>query len=291
MPDATRKFYYLQHMNFRAYPPSERLNGMIKRHCIYEQQLSNDQTFHQPILPLVVPTIEFLYGDQFYTVQYSDGKREKVPYHGILGPITQRKIYLEMQGKIGVYCVEFHPAAFYALFRLPMHELADISVEADVLLDKEINEVTARIIEANSDYERIVIMEKYISARAALNDKPNPIADSAIREMHRYAGLCSVHLLARHLQVSERHLENIFKAQVGVSPKLYNRILRFNRVFASMQNNPSHRSWQDIIQECGFYDQSHFIREFKFFTGMTPTAYFNKPLEFEHFFYGGNVMN
>ncbi|MCU0356443.1 MAG: helix-turn-helix domain-containing protein [Cyclobacteriaceae bacterium] len=278
-------------MNFRAYPPGEKLTGIIKRHCIYEQEFSNDKPNVQPILPLVVPTLEFVYGDQFHTVQYSDGKRDKVPYHGILGPITHRKIYLEMSGRIGVYCVEFHPAAFYSLFRLPMQELADISVEADVLLGKEIHDITGRIIEAVSDYERIVIMEQYISKRAGLNQAPVVKTKQAIKEMHRYAGLCSVHLLAKHLDISERHLENVFKSQIGVSPKLYNRILRFNKVFALMQNNPTHRPWQDIIQECGFYDQSHFIREFRYFTGTTPTSYFNKSLEFERFFLGSNASN
>lgn len=272
-------------MNLKAYPPGDKLKSIIKRHCIYEVQFDKDQFQIQPILPLVVPTLEFLYGDQFKTVRYSDGQAEKVPYHGVLGPITQRKIYLEMTGNIGVLCTEFYPAAFYSVFKVPMHELTDLSVEGDVVLGKEINEISARILEAESDYERIVLVEKFVSSHLEAATKPS-VVDAALTEMHRYKGLCSVHLLSKHLTISERHLENSFKKQVGVTPKLYNRILRFNRIFALLQNGARGKSWQDIMHECGYYDQSHFIRDFKFFTGTTPARYFAKPTDFENFFLG-----
>lgn len=272
-------------MNLKAYPPGDKLKSIIKRHCIYEVQFDKDQFQIQPILPLVVPTLEFLYGDQFKTVRYSDGQAEKVPYHGVLGPITQRKIYLEMTGNIGVLCTEFYPAAFYSVFKVPMHELTDLSVEGDVVLGKEINEISARILEAESDYERIVLVEKFVSSHLEAATKPS-VVDAALTEMHRYKGLCSVHLLSKHLTISERHLENSFKKQVGVTPKLYNRILRFNRIFALLQNGARGKSWQDIMHECGYYDQSHFIRDFKFFTGTTPAQYFAKPTDFENFFLG-----
>jgi AraC-like DNA-binding protein len=84
-------------------------------------------------------------------------------------------------------------------------------------------------------------------------------------------GMNSVSDLANELKISERQLERIFKQYVGLSPKFYSRIIRFSTIFQlKEQGDPN---WIDLTYESGFADQSHFIRNFKAFTGEDPSSY------------------
>ena len=71
---------------------------------------------------------------------------------------------------------------------------------------------------------------------------------------------------------TQKHLISQFKKFVGLTPKNYQRIQRFNEIFMQMQND-QFLSWSDIALQCGYSDQSHFIREFKHFSGFNPESY------------------
>ena len=90
------------------------------------------------------------------------------------------------------------------------------------------------------------------------------------------SGHVSVTELCDHVATGERNLERIFRTYIGLSPKFFGRIIRFNKIFELVQiEDPS---WSDLVFETGYYDQSHFIRNFKAFTGEDPTRYlFSSP--------------
>jgi AraC-like DNA-binding protein len=87
------------------------------------------------------------------------------------------------------------------------------------------------------------------------------------------AGNCSIEKIACRANMSIKTFERKFTEQVGISPKLFSRILRFNSAVALKLSDP-HRSWTDIAHHCGYYDQMHFIKECKLFAGATPTRFF-----------------
>jgi len=87
------------------------------------------------------------------------------------------------------------------------------------------------------------------------------------------AGNCSIENIASRANMSMKTLERRFTEQVGTSPKLYARIIRFNNAITLKMNHPR-RSWTDIAYHCGYYDQMHFIKDFKLFSGTTPTRFF-----------------
>jgi AraC-like DNA-binding protein len=91
----------------------------------------------------------------------------------------------------------------------------------------------------------------------------------------RHPNDCSIENIASHANMSIKTFERKFIEQVGISPKLFSRIIRFNTAIALKMNNPE-RSWTDIAHGCGYYDQMHFIKDFKLFSGITPTQYFKR---------------
>jgi len=84
--------------------------------------------------------------------------------------------------------------------------------------------------------------------------------------------------LTRQIGYSQKHFIDLFKKQVGVSPKQYLKIMRFQRAIQEIENNKSIQ-WSNIAAESGFYDQAHFIGDFKIFSGFTPSEYMKRKTE------------
>src|SRR5262249_51282116 len=80
---------------------------------------------------------------------------------------------------------------------------------------------------------------------------------------------------AKYLSLSQRRFIQVFKAEVGLTPKLFSRIQRFQRIRSFIQRNPS-INWADLAVDLGYFDQSHLIREFLEFSGLSPTDYVNR---------------
>jgi transcriptional regulator GlxA family with amidase domain len=101
--------------------------------------------------------------------------------------------------------------------------------------------------------------------------EPAPAVRQAIGFIARTAGTRSVKELAETVALGGRHLERQFRAAVGVSPKLFSRVVRFRRALALLRR-PDRPSWPRIAAEAGYFDQAHLIREIRAFAGTTPTA-------------------
>lgn len=95
-------------------------------------------------------------------------------------------------------------------------------------------------------------------------------------------GMAGIKDLCEAGNKSERQLQRLFKKYIGLSPKYYARIIRFNYIFRLIKEKE--RSWAEIVFESGYYDQSHFIRNFKAFTGEDTSAYYFEAPNMANFF-------
>ncbi len=109
---------------------------------------------------------------------------------------------------------------------------------------------------------------------------PHPTQPFSIKDMtpvieyiFRRNGVVKVKNLTDKFHISRRWLEKQFAEQVGLSPKEFTRITRFNALLTSVETTPS-VSWSELIEKYGYYDQSHLNRDFHEFTGLSPTQYF-----------------
>jgi AraC-like DNA-binding protein len=91
-----------------------------------------------------------------------------------------------------------------------------------------------------------------------------------MRDTH---GLVDIGALAEEVGWSRKHLASQFGAQVGLAPKVMARVLRFNRAISLLKETENSSDWSGIAFDCGYYDQSHLIREFRDFAGQTPTEF------------------
>ena len=152
------------------------------------------------------------------------------------------------------------------------HEIIDRRVDLRLLLGSETEEVGEQIGEANTSAERIAVLEKFLLGKLAHAKHSPGRIDQGVNIIFQQRGMLSVDQLADEVNLSPRQLRRRFKERVGVGAKTYARLKRFNYVKRCLSRNPC-LSWKEFIDQGGFYDQSHFIKEFVQFSGEKPTHF------------------
>lgn len=170
--------------------------------------------------------------------------------------------------------VTFKDGGMSAFSNIPAHELFAQSIAADTIFSPaELSELTEKIAAAITHETRIQQLDifllnklKYIS--------PDPMINMAVELIRKHKGIIRVKDLATALHISQDPFEKKFRARIGSSPKKFASITRIRNLIS---NYTSYSSLTDASYEAGFYDQSHFIKEFRNFTGKSPKDFFSKP--------------
>jgi AraC-like DNA-binding protein len=168
--------------------------------------------------------------------------------------------------------VQFIKGRAYPFLSDPMDQLKNLVVDAELVLKKDIHDLRLQIQEAPSPQRKIEILENDLLRHYLPFLNRNPFTDFVVQKIIKQPHHCSLKQISEGVGYSQKHVIKIFKANVGVTPKGFLKIMRFQKTI----NDIEHRrqvSWTSIADDCGFYDQSHFIADFRNFSGMTPTEY------------------
>lgn len=255
-------------MRYEQFPPSPALAPIVERLWLLEG--SADEIAAEPIPPDGHPEIIVHVGEPF--VEIAGGVARPQARVLFAGQLT-RAVRVAPAGDSLLVGARLRPYGGFALLGTPQHVLTDRIVPLNDL-DPELGGRLAREVAARRDHDDLA---------AALDAALTPAATSS--PAHRVAlapvvalalerrGLVRVGDLAEAAQLSPRQLERRFREQVGLSPKLFLRILRFQEVLNAIRSGEDARSWADVALAHGFYDQPHFIRDFRSFVGESPAAW------------------
>jgi AraC-like DNA-binding protein len=156
-----------------------------------------------------------------------------------------------------------------------MHPLTDRVVLLRCLGHPDINVIENLVKKADGHMANINTVSEYLSKNLRVIDDRG--INNAVEKILSSNGTISVNDICRDSGCSERQLERLFRKYIGLSPKLYSRIVRFAYIFQHMQGSKK-MNGSELGIASGYYDQSHFIRNFKAFTGEDPSQYFfNQP--------------
>ncbi|MET8359617.1 AraC family transcriptional regulator [Micromonospora sp. NPDC005171] len=167
------------------------------------------------------------------------------------------------------------PLTARRLLGLPLSELTNRAVAVGQLPGRWLDRLRGRLAEAPGWPERFALLDRVLAARLAASSPVDPRLDWAWRWLVTNCGRGSVGVLADELGWSRRHLASRFRREVGLPPKMAARLLRFQQAQAvSTQVGATGRAvdWAAVAAGCGYYDQSHLIRDFHQFAGATPAA-------------------
>ena len=174
--------------------------------------------------------------------------------------------------------VAFKKGKAYPFYPTPMSEIANQVVSADLIFGRSIVYLREQLLASASIEELFLRLETFLLRQlngALANETRAHCIEYALRHIVNQPNVLSLQHLYDHIGYSQKHFISLFKEQVGVSPKQYLKLMRFQRVIMEIENHvPIH--WSNFAQENGYYDQPHFINEFKSFSGFTPGEYINR---------------
>jgi len=257
-------------MNYQTYKPHSDLSTLVKCYWTLEVPAQKDVQ-RQLILPDGCLDMCFTLGDEIK--RYSSETEFVIqPRQMVLGQITEQ-FYIEPTGFVDTFAIRFYPYGFTNFIDYPLNELCNKETPLSELFGEEKAEnLSQKIILAKSTEERIEIIEKFLFER--LNEKAtiDNIVKSTIDVMLLSNGSMNLNTILKNDISKRRQLERNFKKQIGLSPKQLSKAIRLQATLQMLLNQKT-RTLTDIAYENEYYDQAHFIKDFKEFTGLTPKEF------------------
>ena len=156
------------------------------------------------------------------------------------------------------------------LFGVPAVELTNGDFSGEAVLGRSINELYARLGEVSAFHDRVKIADSFLTAIRPASASVSPIVQTA-RAMIRNHGSVRVSEMAHQTGLGLRQFERRFDKEIGVSPKLYARIIRFEAALQRRAALPT-TPWTDIAHDLGYHDQMHMVHDFTRLSGGSPEA-------------------
>lgn len=178
-------------------------------------------------------------------------------------------------GRVEALGIRFQVGGAYPFLDIPLNELRNEPILLGALKKPDLLELQARIQETNLLSARIVLLEDWLLNRLRLGRERNAVIPASLAMLGQRSGQRPMPYLAQELAISQRQLERLFQIQVGMSPKQYAQLLRVEQARLAIKQLHG-QSLTRLGVDLGYYDQSHFIREFKSVIRMTPTAYLKR---------------
>ena len=257
-------------MDLHFFLPQPALKEWINNIMIH--RVDFDRSKPKPVFPFP-PFPEqslFFYPDDRISVERSHEKNETEVPPAIIGGPTSVRINLRFGYRHHVIKVSFQPGGLHRMLGIPMQSLlGNDGMDARDVWGNEINLILEQLKEAESFNQMKLIIEQFLLSKS-IYLKPFLPIDSAMLMLLKGGGLIPVDQLAATSCLSNRQFERVFKNRIGLSPKFFSRLVRFSRAWLMKENQPN-ISWLQLTYKCGYYDQMHFIRDFKEFTGENPT--------------------
>jgi AraC-like DNA-binding protein len=262
-------------MIFNRIAPELNLTGLVD--CFWTASGSDREPCRVKIIPDGFTEIIFHFADP-YRIRLEDSW--ELQTRSLLAGQITKHFFLENTGASEILGVKLKPTTISKFFKIPMRDLTDKVVDLLTALPQWTT-IEQLIYQARSHEERISLISRNLAEVERKENEMTPI-DKAVAAIFEKKGMLRVNEIAEEVNLGERQLENLFREHVGVSPKLFSRIVRFNYIFEVVRNN--RMSWCDLAYEAAYYDQSHFIRNFKDFTGENPADYFFEEKTMANFF-------
>jgi AraC-like DNA-binding protein len=256
---------------FRSHVPQGPLGGLIDDFWLYEGYAG--EHLRERILPSGTFEMVFnlqedelrIYGppDQHRCRRFSDALISG-PYAGPFMSDTREEASI-----LGVH---FKPGGAYAVLGLPARELANTHVDLTDIWGPEATALRERLCSSRRPAERFRLLEAALLGRLCDPSRHHRAVRVGLDALRRTHGRARIRDIAAALDLSQRRFSEVFAAEVGLTPKLFGRVQRFQHAIA-LSGNATEVDWAQLAVECGYFDQAHLIHEFVELSDVTPADY------------------
>jgi len=260
-------------MKYHTIKPTKPLSDYVRFYWMLEGSVIDECPYIHRTLANASPELIFHYKGPFEELTSND-KSEKTFLTGIHGQTNIIRRFTA-RSDFGIFGVFLQPYAIPALFGIPSLEIKNELPDLVTLLGQAGQDLTEKMMLAKNNTQRLNIINLFLTHRLTEFDRPEIV--NATQHIFKSKGLVNVKELANQSCLSQRQFERKFKEQIGFSPKSFSRIVRFNSLLWNYKREDV--SLTEIAYDFGYYDQAHFIRDFKHFSGYNPKAYFSGEVE------------
>ncbi len=254
-------------MQFQFFNPHPCLAPYIQHYWIMESN-GNEDIVTERVIPTGNVQLMFHFGNPFCATSAS--KKENQQPRSLVSGLTTNFFDASTQGKTGVLAVVFQPLGACNFFRFGMSEIEDLTLNLDDVFHNEMVVIEEQLFLANSNQTRVQIVESFLMKKMALRPTHDlALMQKALREINNQSILISTTELSSLLAITPRSLERKFAMLVGKSPKQFIRLGRFQQIVNELRKS-NQTNLTDVAFRFEYFDQSHFIRDFKELSGYTP---------------------
>lgn len=255
---------YNKKMQVEKYIPSESLKPFIKIYTFIESV----NTLDNLILPDTSMILAIRYNGDIFLKE--DSLNQVLPQLSISG-LRKTARQITYSPKASNLLIAFSEVGLNAFSKIPANHLFGLNIRfEDIFSKSESDEILEKFIEAKNNQQRVNIIENFF-IKKLINNHHDLVILNAINAIKHKKGLIKIKNLSESLNLSQDAFEKRFRKSVGSSAKHYASITRLKNI---IKKYPVYNSLTEVSYEAGYFDQSHFIKEFKTFTGHTPKEFF-----------------
>jgi len=255
-------------MHLNSYIPSPILRPFIKAYLV----IGATEHLVNRVLPETSLVMAFRY--KGHTSYQADNTVKELPASVISGLRRSGRLISYTKDTANLL-VLFKEAGAAAFIKEPLHELFEDSI---TLYDcdgyRQVALVEEQLATATNDTQRIAVIEQFLLSRL-YNHTPDSLVAAALQNIHAAKGMVKIKTLANSLYISQDAFEKRFRRMAGVTPKQFSYIVRMQGVVKEIAND---RVLSDTALNAGYFDQPHFNKDFKLFTGQSPTEFLKSPV-------------
>ncbi|MEJ7643113.1 MAG: helix-turn-helix domain-containing protein [Chryseolinea sp.] len=257
-------------MNYQTFPPHRDLDSVVKCYWTLEAD-AEENPQRQRIVPDGCIEMAFILGDNIK--RYIEGDKFILQPRAMILGQTIEPFYIEPTGCVNSFAARFYPYGFAAFVTTPIKSLANKETPLELLFgERGAKELENKIIKATSTPRRIEIIEDFLLNKFSIGATIAGVVKSTVDTMLSTKGSQPIGAILKEDLTKRRQLERKFRKQIGISPKQLGKVIRLQAALKMLINCESENLTR-IAYDSEYYDQAHFIKDFKEFTGTTPKAF------------------
>lgn len=239
----------------------------------YSEGMPEGAHTHERLMPNGEATIVFNLLDSSIRIYHPDDIRRFDTYgRAVLSGARTNYFVIGAAEQERVIGIQFHPGGSFPFFREPADIMENSFIALEDLWRSRAGELRERLLAASSAKAMFQILEKDLLALLARPLTWHPAVDYALHHFRRRPHATTIARMTEKIGLSSRRFIQLFSQQVGLTPKAFCRVRRFQQVLTTV-HGAKQVDWSEVALDCGYYDQAHFIHDFQSFSGMTPSGY------------------
>jgi AraC-like DNA-binding protein len=213
------------------------------------------------VLHLKKPTVSFFIDDQPFSI--------RVPL--LAGPYS-RSFHVDPSESTAVIGILFRPGAAGLFFPVAAHELHNTDIALSEIDPGEAERLLNDVCSAAGEHAQFLVLERYLNRKLTNAAPIHPAVRYAVEQLLREGAVGSIRRIQLDTGLSHTRFIQLFRENVGLTPKLFCRVRRFHGLLDRMGKGMP-VNWAELAVDCGYFDQAHLIHDFRAFAGITPLEY------------------